>query len=166
MHDIVTCSLDKTIKVWNVKDTSAPAFPQTDSFAQKISGQLPQPLTTIMTRYPVWRARDLPFGSGILSLPQRGDTALEMWVTGNNIVPVEILEGHTDVVKEFVWRKGGMGAYMLTLWKLALNASCRWIRVPANYMVERSHFEVLACGFGDYGGKCREPLEITSLTSF
>jgi hypothetical protein len=70
----------------------------------------------ITTRYPVWRARDLPFGGGILSLPQRSETALEMWATGNDTVPVEIFEGHTDVVKEFVWRKGGLGTYMPTLW--------------------------------------------------
>ena len=117
VHDIVTCSLDKTIKVWNVQDTSTPDFPQTESFFQKGSKQLPEPLTTIITRYPVWRARDLPFGRGILSLPQRSETALEMWATGNDTVPVEIFEGHTDVVKEFVWRKGGLGAYMLTLWQ-------------------------------------------------
>lgn len=108
MHDIVTCSLDKTIKVWNAQETSAPDFPQTES-SQRSLKRLPQPLTTITTRYPVWRARDLPFGRGILSLPQRGETALEMWVTGNDTAPVEIFEGHTDVVKEFVWRKGGSG---------------------------------------------------------
>ena len=116
VHDIVTCSLDKTIKVWNVQDASAPDFPQIESFFQKSSKQLARPLTTITTRYPVWRARDLPFGRGILSLPQRGETALEMWVTGNDMVPVEIFEGHTDVVKEFVWRKGGLGAYAPPLW--------------------------------------------------
>ena len=111
MHDLVTCSLDKTIKVWNVQDSSTSDFPRTGSGFQKSYKQLPQPLTTITTRYPVWRARDLPFGSGILSLPQRGETALEMWVTGNDVVPAEVFEGHTDVVKEFVWRKGGLGVF-------------------------------------------------------
>jgi WD40 repeat protein len=108
-HDIVTCSLDKTIKVWNVQDASASEPPRCQSYSKTIAKQQPQPLTTIMTRYPVWRARDLPFGRGILSLPQRGETALEMWAEGNNTVPVEVFEGHTDVVKEFVWRKGGLG---------------------------------------------------------
>ncbi|KAH0828570.1 hypothetical protein J3R83DRAFT_2840 [Lanmaoa asiatica] len=118
MHDIVTCSLDKTIKVWNVQDTSAPDFSQTEPFFQKGSKQLAQPLAMITTRYPVWRARDLPFGRGILSLPQRGETALEMWATGNDMVPVEVFEGHTDVVKEFVWRKGGLegSEYQLITW--------------------------------------------------
>ncbi|KAG6372963.1 hypothetical protein JVT61DRAFT_7009 [Boletus reticuloceps] len=116
-HDIITCSLDKTIKVWNVQDTSAPDFPRAEFGFQKGSKQSPEPLTTITTRYPVWRARDLPFGRGILSLPQRGETTLEMWSTGNDMVPVEIFEGHTDVVKEFVWRKGGLeGVYQLITW--------------------------------------------------
>ncbi|KAF9244268.1 hypothetical protein BU15DRAFT_86169 [Melanogaster broomeanus] len=104
VHDIVTCSLDKTIKVWNVHDASTS------------ESQHPQPLTTIATRYPVWRARDLPFGRGILSLPQRGGTALEMWAEGNDSIPAEVFEGHTDVVKEFVWRKGGLGEYQLITW--------------------------------------------------
>lgn len=65
------------------------------------------PVTTFNTRYPVWRARDLPFGRGVLSLPQRGETVLEMWAEENSLMPVEVLEGHTDVVKEFVWRTRG-----------------------------------------------------------
>lgn len=46
----------------------------------------------------------------MLSLPQRGETALEMFAhedDGPQQSPVEVFEGHTDVVKEFVWRKGG-----------------------------------------------------------
>ncbi|KAL4080027.1 hypothetical protein V8B97DRAFT_1863860 [Scleroderma yunnanense] len=104
--DIVTCSLDKSIKVWNVNDaTSVETFQ-------------PVPLTTIMTHYPVWRARDLPFGRGVLSLPQRGETSLEMWAEGNPLTPAVVFEGHTDVVKEFVWRKGGAYGpeYQLITW--------------------------------------------------
>ncbi|KAG9311306.1 WD40-repeat-containing domain protein [Chiua virens] len=78
-HDIVTCSLDKTIK--------------TDSFFHKSWKPLSQPMSMITTRYP------------------RGETALEMWATGNDMIPVELFEGHTDVVKEFVWRKGGLGTF-------------------------------------------------------
>ena len=65
------------------------------------------PLATIQTAYPVWRARNLRFGQGVLSLPQRGETALEMFVPDNLNEPIERFEGHSDVVKEFVWRKGG-----------------------------------------------------------
>ncbi|PCH41343.1 hypothetical protein WOLCODRAFT_100364 [Wolfiporia cocos MD-104 SS10] len=87
-NELLTCSLDKSIKVWNTHD-------------------LEEPKTTITTSYPVWRARDLPFGRGLLSLPQRGETALEMYSYDHPRAPVEIFAGHTDVVKEFVWRRGG-----------------------------------------------------------
>jgi WD40 repeat protein len=86
-NEIVTCSLDKTIKLWDIQGTNPT-----------------QPTATICTAYPVWRARDLPFGQGVLSLPQRGSTELEMWANGES---VETFVGHSDVVKEFVWRKSG-----------------------------------------------------------
>ncbi|KAG6332149.1 hypothetical protein ID866_6938 [Astraeus odoratus] len=105
VNDIITCSLDKSIKVWNVREAASTEKSQ------------PQPSTTIATRYPVWRARDLPFGRGVLSLPQRGETSLEMWGEDNSLIPATIFEGHTDVVKEFVWRKGGAGdEYQLITW--------------------------------------------------
>ena len=72
------------------------------------------PKLTINTTYPVWRARNLPFGKGILSLAQRGETTLEMYAIGDgdsesDNVAVKTFEGHTDVVKEFVWRnKSGL----------------------------------------------------------
>lgn len=93
-NELVTCSLDKTIKVWNVQN-----FGDKEGYYE--------PTLTINTAYPIWRARDLPFGHGILSLPQRGETALEMWSPENPKQPVERFEGHADVVKEFVWRRGG-----------------------------------------------------------
>ncbi|KAI0674045.1 hypothetical protein C8Q78DRAFT_1143275 [Trametes maxima] len=86
-NELVTCSLDKTIKIWDTHNA--------------------QPTTVINTSYPVWRARDLPFGQGVLSLPQRGETALEMYAYEDPTTPIEKFEGHTDVVKEFVWRRGG-----------------------------------------------------------
>ncbi|KZT12899.1 uncharacterized protein LAESUDRAFT_719207 [Laetiporus sulphureus 93-53] len=85
--ELLTCSLDKSIKMWDT--------------------QIFQPKLTIQTAYPVWRARDLPFGRGVLSLPQRGETALELYAYETPESPIELFEGHTDVVKEFVWRRGG-----------------------------------------------------------
>ena len=61
------------------------------------------------TSYPVWRARDLPFGRGVLSLPQRGENDLGVWSYDHPEAPVYLLEGHSDTVKEFVWRRGGTG---------------------------------------------------------
>ncbi|TFK18369.1 hypothetical protein FA15DRAFT_760641 [Coprinopsis marcescibilis] len=96
-NEIVTCSLDKTIKTWDTND-----------FAQ--------PKSYIQTDYPVWRARNLPFGQGVLSLPQRGETRLEMYARGETPALVETFEGHSDVVKEFVWRKGGRDEFQLITW--------------------------------------------------
>jgi hypothetical protein len=53
------------------------------------------PTSEIFASYPVWRARDLPFGKGLLSLPQRGEMALEMFSHDNFVTPVERFEGHT-----------------------------------------------------------------------
>ncbi|KLT46027.1 hypothetical protein CC85DRAFT_91267 [Cutaneotrichosporon oleaginosum] len=96
-HKLVTCSLDKTIKYWSIPSLSSgrdPAF-------------YPYHYETISTNYPVWRARHLPFGQGVLALPQRGETALEMFGIGGD-TPLERFEGSTGVVKEFVWRiRGG-----------------------------------------------------------
>ncbi|KAJ3918668.1 hypothetical protein F5877DRAFT_42086 [Lentinula edodes] len=102
--EIVTCSLDKTIKVWDSKTMTLK--------------------TMIRTGYPVWRARSLPFGRGVLSLAQRGETALEMFSLenqglgpGTSEVPVDSFQGHSDVVKEFVWRKGANNTvFQLITW--------------------------------------------------
>ncbi|KAF5337912.1 hypothetical protein D9758_013131 [Tetrapyrgos nigripes] len=123
--EIVTCSLDKTIKLWNTSECSA-----SSSFRAGSISAPPSPICevrsgakcTINTNYPVWRARNLPFGRGILSLPQRGETALEMYAISDNQLggsaAVKTFEGHTDVVKEFVWRRGGYdnGGYQLITW--------------------------------------------------
>ncbi|KAJ3559944.1 hypothetical protein NM688_g25 [Phlebia brevispora] len=89
-NELVTCSLDKTIKVWDIQKP-------VDEEGQY------QPTLTIRTAYPIWRARDLPFGHGILSLPQRGETTLEMYSPSNPSEPVERFEGHADVVKDAYW---------------------------------------------------------------
>ncbi|THH10378.1 hypothetical protein EW146_g8386 [Bondarzewia mesenterica] len=118
-REIVTCSLDKTIKVWDVHDL---AFPASAYCAPKDGSSDYTPQTVIRTTYPVWRARDLPFGKGVMSLPQRGETALEMWTHGPDqpdpTLPIEVFEGHTDVVKEFVWRRGGpdWNEFQLVTW--------------------------------------------------
>ncbi|KAH9938498.1 uncharacterized protein B0H18DRAFT_1081137 [Fomitopsis serialis] len=92
-NEILTCSLDKSIKLWDTQD------------AQQDGDLVPK--LTIRTAYPVWRARDLPFGRGLLSLPQRSETTLEMYAYEDPHMPMDVFEGHADVVKEFVWRRGG-----------------------------------------------------------
>ncbi|KAF8265297.1 hypothetical protein EI94DRAFT_1736236 [Lactarius quietus] len=112
-RELVTCSLDMTIKLWDI-----------DSSPIELGGtrSIYEPHSTIHTSYPVWRARDLPIGHGLLSLPQRGGDAPELWAYSTAIPHasnlVEAFEGHTDVVKEFVWRRGGRdwGDFQLITW--------------------------------------------------
>lgn len=116
--EIVTCSLDKTIKTWNTNDVT-------------------EPTSCIRTTYPVWRARTLPFGEGVLSLPQRSETTLEMYATAETQIPVETFEGHTDVVKEFVWRKGGRDEFQLITW--SKDRTLRFWPIGADVMQRVGH---------------------------
>lgn len=92
------------------------------------------PIQTITTHYPVWRARDLPFGAGILSLPQRGETTLEMWSNDDPAGPTDIFKGHTDMVKEFVWRRGGLG-------QCSNSRTCHEIDIT--YYADRNEFQLI-----------------------
>ncbi|KAH9812216.1 hypothetical protein DFH28DRAFT_979145 [Melampsora americana] len=85
---IVTCSLDKTVKFWSTKNSEAP-------------------IQTIETPSPVRRARHLPFGHGVMTLPQRSDHVVSMWSQSCPTKPIAIFSGHRDTVREFVWRTRG-----------------------------------------------------------
>ncbi|KAG0188233.1 hypothetical protein DFQ28_005191 [Apophysomyces sp. BC1034] len=64
----------------------------------------------IVTNTPVWRARNTPFGNGVLTMPQRSESTLFLYNRASPDIPVHAFEGHTDTVKEFVWRwKGSNG---------------------------------------------------------
>jgi WD repeat-containing protein 59 len=96
-YELSTCSLDKTVKFW---DTRTMDKDEHDPGAQL--------LDTIQTDYPVWRARNLPFGRGVLTQPHRGYTQLDMYRADKVDEPVHTFEGFGGVVKEYVWRlKGG-----------------------------------------------------------
>jgi SEA/GATOR complex protein SEA3/WDR59 len=94
---IVTCSLDRTIKLWD--------------YSQAID----EPERIIRTDYPVWRARYTPFGWGLLAMPQRGDFNLHLFdrrlspgvQRDGHIDPVHSFRGHEDHVQEFLWRYRG-----------------------------------------------------------
>ena len=90
---LITCSLDKSFKYWTMNDISSP-------------------LLTVNTSSPVHRCRYLPFGRGVLVLPQRSDHALSIWgrtkiERGNTAQPVARFEGSRDGFTEFVWRTRG-----------------------------------------------------------
>jgi hypothetical protein len=38
-----------------------------------------------------------------------GGNVLEMWSYDHPEAPASVIEGHSDTVKEFVWRRGGPG---------------------------------------------------------
>ncbi|CAG8494022.1 9489_t:CDS:10 [Funneliformis mosseae] len=82
--NIITCSLDKSVKFWNIKNDVCQGV--------------------IYTNSPVWRARHTPVGNGILTMSQRSETSLYLWNQENPQSHVHAFEGHSDVVKEFVWR--------------------------------------------------------------
>ncbi|KAF9007839.1 hypothetical protein BDQ17DRAFT_1323782 [Cyathus striatus] len=132
--------IHRTIKAWDINLLSQ-GTPTSDSFLSRSHSfcnsdyppvdsstytETQRPKGIIRTTYPVWRARSLPFGQGVLSLPQRGDTTLEMYAQATHcvpgpeeechMVPVETFPGHTDVVKEFVWRRGGRDDFQLITW--------------------------------------------------
>ena len=133
---------DKTIKLWNIAEEPLPgsttALPANSSTPLPTASVLDStqaktlsvPLRTIHTTAPVWRARFLPFGTGILSLPQAVETTLDMWAidsppadpqspsappapaggeigAGGSERVIKTFVGHTDKVKEFVWRTRG-----------------------------------------------------------
>lgn len=94
---IVTCSLDRTIKLWDYE------FSETE------------PERVINTPFPVWRARHTPFGNGVLAMPQRGDHDLHMYDCRSSTQahspaqtePNYRFTGHEEQVKEFLWRGRG-----------------------------------------------------------
>lgn len=95
---IATCSLDKTIKLW---DCEANTAEQGYDVPEKV----------IRTPFPVWRARHTPFGWGLLAMPQRGSHDLHLYDRRAGVeaisTPVHSFAGHTGQVKEFLWRARG-----------------------------------------------------------
>ena len=95
--NLVTCSLDRTIKFWNY------------------ANEKDEPDRILHTPFPVWRARHTPFGFGLLAMPQRGDHDLHLYDRridtvkddGHRVTAVHRFDGHDDQVKEFLWRPRG-----------------------------------------------------------
>ncbi|WVW78757.1 hypothetical protein I302_100718 [Kwoniella bestiolae CBS 10118] len=143
---LVTCSLDKTIKFWTVPELRSSTSSIIDSDPFATVNPPDKPTSVVTTSYPVWRARNLPFGRGVLSLPQRGEQALELFAPDDD-TPVERFEGHENVVKDFVWRvRGGDDAsfddreFQLITW-----GKDRTLRI---WPVERSMMEKVGYRYG------------------
>ncbi|PYH97672.1 hypothetical protein BO71DRAFT_465805 [Aspergillus ellipticus CBS 707.79] len=94
---LVTCSLDKTIKFWDYT----------------VNTEVPEKV--IKTPFPVWRARNTPFGWGVLAMPQRGNSDLHLYsrragdgsASTDDLPLVHSFPGHKGQVKEFLWRTRG-----------------------------------------------------------
>ncbi|KAI2632921.1 WD repeat-containing protein [Xylaria nigripes] len=94
---VLTCSLDKSIKLW---DYTTPDKPE----------------RIIRTEFPVWRARHTPFGWGLLAMPKNDPGNLYLYDLRRNedtpfdaaVDPVTVfpVHGHHKV-KEFLWRTRG-----------------------------------------------------------
>lgn len=69
---------------------------------------------------------------------------LEMYASNDSEMPVEVFAGHTDVVKEFVWRKGGPGELYTIPLSVTNYSSTFCRRVPTYHLVERQNFTLLA----------------------
>lgn len=103
---LMTCSLDGTIKFWDLDSPSS-----REALVQQ--SRIIEPEFTIETPQPVWRARHLPSGHGALSISQRGDTGACMWAYGNT-EPQRRFEGHTDQIKEFMVRSSSDSWQLIT----------------------------------------------------
>lgn len=96
---LLTCSLDGTVKYWDLGSQSSRS-----ALARR--ARITESSSTIETPQPVWRARYLPFGNGVMSVAQRGDASPSMYRYGTD-VPVHRFVGHTDTVREFLFRSQG-----------------------------------------------------------
>lgn len=94
---LVTCSLDKSMKIWDYETSN-------------------EPERIIQTEFPVWRARYSPFGWGLLAMPQNDPGHLYLYDTrlgkddprDGPVQPVKIFPGPPNYkAKEFLWRSRG-----------------------------------------------------------
>ncbi|KAF2074004.1 hypothetical protein CYY_004680 [Polysphondylium violaceum] len=83
-NEIMTCSQDKSIKIWN--------YPTA------------KPKQIITTGHPVLRAKYLPIGNGIVTISDRGENHIRLWDLKDLQSPVGTLIGHTDNIRAFDFR--------------------------------------------------------------
>lgn len=155
---LITCSQDNTIKLWNLN-------------SNKI-----KPSASFTTKAPAWRVRFAP-GSGnpivTSTLPQlrsRSDClTLKLWSINSNRYEQKKLElllglvGHSDVIVDFDWRNRPAGSdYEIVSW--SKDRSLRVWRVDHQFIemnVDHSDFETEA----DLPSAIRDPVEIDSINN-
>lgn len=91
-NELISCSNDQTVKFWD------------------LSQDIEAPVSVIRTTFPVWRARNLPFGEGCAIIPLRGGGNSAYLAKrpqpGEDITldPQAVFKGHSDRVTDFLWR--------------------------------------------------------------
>jgi WD40 repeat protein len=93
---ILTCSLDQTVKLW-------------DDVGVAPANHVHVPARVMHSDYPVRRARYTPFPNGILVMPQRGSSKLNLHTHVMSDTPSHTFQAHDDDsgVQEFLWRTRG-----------------------------------------------------------
>ncbi|OAA63610.1 WD repeat protein [Niveomyces insectorum RCEF 264] len=133
---LVTCSLDKTIKFWDYTvrgGSSGSGSGMNSSGGIGIDGtgdgnygsdvrpisEDDVPERVIQTKFPIWRARHTPFGTGLLVMPQTAPGNLYLYDARTTEAlaaedpsavhdPLAVFPGHGHhKVKEFLWRTRG-----------------------------------------------------------
>ncbi|CAI5755705.1 unnamed protein product [Candida verbasci] len=122
LKNVITCSNDKTVKFWNLKDETAQkhisefSYFDLDSNKEKLC-----PSVIIKTDFPIARARTLPFGSdkacGIMPLIggkdsiyiANYDAAYSEYLASGltqtiNLDSAYTFKGHSGPMKDFLWR--------------------------------------------------------------
>lgn len=98
---LLTCSLDKTVKQWD---------------GVGIAADIVTPTRTILTDYPLLRARHTPFPNGIMTMPQRGSASLGLYAQTSADPSADTDKQATHVfhggsvdtrLHEFLWRSRG-----------------------------------------------------------
>lgn len=107
LDHMITCSLDGTVKHWNLMSETS-----LDAIGSRTAITCPE--RTLEADYPIWRAKHLPFGFGVMTVAHRGDTAPILWARDQLDTPVARFQGHTDNVKEFLFRTRGPEYQLLT----------------------------------------------------
>ncbi|KAI9278116.1 hypothetical protein BY458DRAFT_432319 [Sporodiniella umbellata] len=119
---LIASAHDKDVKIWDIRKGAVPVT-SIAAHSKKIYGidwsrqndhdifwNINQPEKEekiIVTDTPIWRARNTPFGNGVLIMPQGSDSKLTLYSRKCAEIPVHSFEGHQDTVKEFVWRCKG-----------------------------------------------------------
>ncbi|XP_077503120.1 WD repeat domain 59 isoform X2 [Amblyomma americanum] len=93
-NQLATSSQDGTVKFWDVTNPKRVEF-------------------MLQAGAPVWRARYLPFGDGLVTalVPKlrKGDKNLVIWSSLRTGMPIRTFLSHSDVVLEFGWRRPRQG---------------------------------------------------------